>query len=65
VLHGQFDGEVTQRPIGSPQVRKQQKDFAALKPIAGVDHKPSNNPADVFEKQVADGPDLAIASLDG
>ena len=65
LLHGQFDGEVAQRPIGLPQGRKRQKDFAAGKPIAGVDHKPSNDPADVFKKQIADGPEPAIAGLDG
>jgi hypothetical protein len=64
-VHGQFDGEVTQRPIGPPQDRKRQKDFAAWKPIAGVDHKQSNDPADFFEKQVADGPEPAIAGFDG
>jgi hypothetical protein len=54
-LHGQLDRELTPPCIGLLQDGGRQKDFPTGKPIAGVDNQPTNHPARVFEKKVADG----------
>src|SRR6185437_14116486 len=65
LLHGEFDGEATQGSIGLSQSRKRQKNFATWEPVADVNDKPSNDPAVILKQQVANDPELSVASFDG
>jgi len=49
LLHGQSNGELAPRLIEMAQHGHGQKNFATGKPLAGIDHQPTNQPAGVVE----------------
>ena len=65
LLPGQSNGEFAALRIEVPQCEGRQENLPTGEPIAGIDHQPANQPADVVEQEVAHGAEVTITCNNG